>query len=395
MTSTQTATRSAAPAQVATSTQVAPTENKVARPEDKKRLYVRWDFTDDMLKAFFAKYGSIAEAKVAGGRGAPRNFGFVTFESEDAAAKALNDMNNKAINTQHTLAIQYSAPAANRRERAPRAPREQKQQSTNQGQTNTNSTGRRTRAPRDNSNQRDGQQTQQRDGQQRDGQRQPRQRNNRRQGGQAQGQGQQQDGQQQRAPRQLDPNYGKVVKLIPDPIATPIPANAQLTTIVASERQFRKGRADGRTIQQLSLTADPSKGPFHCDFKLGAFDLKLLSVSVRTGNGGIRVSCRIEQVSTGKSQIAVLQRKSDGKFTHRFFSPRRAPVATEQKEQPFDAFFVAIDQLSVDPATGLWKNLLLSLNSLTITPRAQVAATATTAAPAPAAASTSSVAPRT
>jgi RNA recognition motif-containing protein len=321
---------------------------------DKKRIYVKWDFSDDVLKSFFTKFGSVVEARVAGGKNAPRSFGFVSFESEDAASKAIAAMNAANVTVQHQLSVQ-AASAEKTRTRRERAPRSEQKQGGQQRQSKG-----------------DGQRQSKGDGQ------------GRRQGGQGQGRRQQNNnkdnqGGQQRQQRQADPDWGKVVRLNPDPIATAISTTAKLVTVTCGARQFRRGRTDGKAIQQLSLTADPSKGPFHCDFKLGAFDLKLLSVTVRTREkGDVRVACRVQQVSSGKSGLVVLNRRADGTTTHRFFSPRRGPVAEEEKSKPFDAFFVGVDSIVLDPATGLWKNLLLSLSTLVITPRSATAAATTT-----------------
>ena len=73
------------------------------RPERKtgamaKKLFVgslSWDTTDDGLHEAFAQFGEISEAKVICDRdsGRSRGFGFVTFEDDEAADKAMSAMN--------------------------------------------------------------------------------------------------------------------------------------------------------------------------------------------------------------------------------------------------------------------------------------------------------------
>lgn len=65
------------------------------------RLFVgnlAWKTTDDSLRAAFEEY-DVVEAKVIVDRfsGRSRGFGFITFASEDAAAAAKNNMQNKEI----------------------------------------------------------------------------------------------------------------------------------------------------------------------------------------------------------------------------------------------------------------------------------------------------------
>ena len=63
-----------------------------------KKLFVgslSWDTNDDGLHEAFAQFGEISEAKVICDRdsGRSRGFGFVTFEDDEAADKAIAAMN--------------------------------------------------------------------------------------------------------------------------------------------------------------------------------------------------------------------------------------------------------------------------------------------------------------
>jgi RNA recognition motif-containing protein len=63
-----------------------------------KKLFVgslSWDTTDQGLHEAFAQFGEITEAKVITDRdsGRSRGFGFVTFTDDEAADKAIAEMN--------------------------------------------------------------------------------------------------------------------------------------------------------------------------------------------------------------------------------------------------------------------------------------------------------------
>ncbi len=63
-----------------------------------KKLFVgslSWDTTDDGLQEAFAQFGEISEARVICDRdsGRSRGFGFVTFNDDEAADKAIAAMN--------------------------------------------------------------------------------------------------------------------------------------------------------------------------------------------------------------------------------------------------------------------------------------------------------------
>lgn len=67
-----------------------------------KKLFVgglAWATTDDSLKAAFASFGNIVEAKVILERETKRSrgFGFVSFDDEESAAAALEAMNGKEL----------------------------------------------------------------------------------------------------------------------------------------------------------------------------------------------------------------------------------------------------------------------------------------------------------
>ncbi len=84
-----------------------------------KKLFVgglNWKTTDDGLRAAFAPFGDVTEAKVIMDRetGRSRGFGFVTFSDDAAAGKAINEMNGKELEGR---AIQVNEA----QERAPRA----------------------------------------------------------------------------------------------------------------------------------------------------------------------------------------------------------------------------------------------------------------------------------
>jgi len=190
-----------------------------------------------------------------------------------------------------------------------------------------------------------------------------------------------------------DPNYGKQVQLSPDPVSTPVAKDAPLTELVAGPRVYRRGTqpTDAKAVVSLVLQADPSKGPFHCDVKLSGFELKLLSVRVVSRAGDTRVMCRVTQPATTRSREVYFRNRVGSPQTHKFLELRKQ----EEKDAtgPLDLFYVAIDSITLDVATGLWSKLVLSLVSLTV-PRASVGVgrgrppvTAASNASAPAAAS--------
>lgn len=69
---------------------------------DKKKLYVGnlpWSMNNDSLKEMFSVAGEVVEAIVITDRmsGRSKGFGFVTFATEEAAQKAITEMNEKDI----------------------------------------------------------------------------------------------------------------------------------------------------------------------------------------------------------------------------------------------------------------------------------------------------------
>jgi RNA recognition motif-containing protein len=67
-----------------------------------KKLFVgslSWDTTDDGLHAAFSPFGEISEAVVINDRytGRSRGFGFVTFEDDEAADKAIEALNGTEL----------------------------------------------------------------------------------------------------------------------------------------------------------------------------------------------------------------------------------------------------------------------------------------------------------
>jgi RNA recognition motif-containing protein len=67
-----------------------------------KKLFVgslSWDTNDNGLRDAFLPFGEVSEAKVITDRGSGRSrgFGFVTFEDEEAADKAISALNNTEL----------------------------------------------------------------------------------------------------------------------------------------------------------------------------------------------------------------------------------------------------------------------------------------------------------
>mmetsp|Transcript_4769 Transcript_4769/g.9707 ORF Transcript_4769/g.9707 Transcript_4769/m.9707 type:complete len:97 (+) Transcript_4769:2-292(+) len=69
---------------------------------DTKKLFIGgipWAFDSEDLKEAFSEFGTVAEANIVYDRetGRSRGFGFVTFEEEDAAKKACDEMNEAEV----------------------------------------------------------------------------------------------------------------------------------------------------------------------------------------------------------------------------------------------------------------------------------------------------------
>jgi RNA recognition motif-containing protein len=65
-------------------------------------LYIgnlNYDTTEDTLREVFAKYGEVESVRVITDRytGRSRGFGFVEMASEEAAAKAISELNGKPV----------------------------------------------------------------------------------------------------------------------------------------------------------------------------------------------------------------------------------------------------------------------------------------------------------
>ena len=76
--------------------------NVKAENEMAKKLFIgglSWNTTDEGLKKTFSQYGLINDAKIICDRetGRSRGFGFVTFDGEDDAAKAITGLDGKEL----------------------------------------------------------------------------------------------------------------------------------------------------------------------------------------------------------------------------------------------------------------------------------------------------------
>lgn len=58
-----------------------------------------WDTTDDSLRNFFAQVGTVASARVITDRqtGRSRGFGFVEYESDEEAKRAMEELTGKEL----------------------------------------------------------------------------------------------------------------------------------------------------------------------------------------------------------------------------------------------------------------------------------------------------------
>jgi len=74
---------------------------------------------DTALKDLFASYGEVSEAKVVNDKysGRSRGFGFVTFENEEDAKKAIAEMDGKEIQGR-ALKVNEARPMEDRRDSA-------------------------------------------------------------------------------------------------------------------------------------------------------------------------------------------------------------------------------------------------------------------------------------
>lgn len=69
---------------------------------NKKKLFIGnlpWSIDNDQLNEIFSKFGTIVEAVVITERhsGRSKGFGFVEYETEEAAQKAIDELNEKEV----------------------------------------------------------------------------------------------------------------------------------------------------------------------------------------------------------------------------------------------------------------------------------------------------------
>jgi len=143
-----------------------------------------------------------------------------------------------------------------------------------------------------------------------------------------------------------------------------MPATAELTELVAGYRQFKSNSrppTEGRIVATLVLNVDPTKGPFTCDFALGEYRLKLLSVKVQSRVGDTRMSCRVSHPDSDKTQD-VYFRVFGNEKRHKFLE------LPSKSENPNESFFVTIDKVLLDIHSGLWKKIELSLYQVKFPP---------------------------
>lgn len=85
---------------------------------DNKKLFVAnipWSVNNEGLKDMFSKFGEILEAEVISDRtsGRSKGFGFVTFQNEEDAKKAIEEMNGKEIEGRK-IVVNVARPRENR-----------------------------------------------------------------------------------------------------------------------------------------------------------------------------------------------------------------------------------------------------------------------------------------
>ncbi len=74
--------------------------------------------TNESLKEMFSQYGEVTEATVVSDRntGRSRGFGFVTLSDDEAAAKAISEMNGKEVEGR-ALSVSEARPPSDRGDR--------------------------------------------------------------------------------------------------------------------------------------------------------------------------------------------------------------------------------------------------------------------------------------
>ncbi len=95
-----------------------------------KKLFVgglAWATTDDSLKAAFAPFGNVVEAKVICDRqtGRSRGFGFVTYDNEESANAAREAMHEQTLDGR-TIRIDTADDSSPRPGNRPRRPQQQR-----------------------------------------------------------------------------------------------------------------------------------------------------------------------------------------------------------------------------------------------------------------------------
>jgi len=129
----------------------------------------------------------------------------------------------------------------------------------------------------------------------------------------------------------------------------------------------------------LVLNIEPNKGPFNCEFKLGPFELQLISVRVAVAPNDLRIYARISHPARNRVGD-VLMHWTEGRVASFPFELRLPLPANLKPDEPLpplvEVFFVAIDQISIDQHSGLWKKLVLSLVNVKLPPPVYAAASA-------------------
>ncbi len=80
-----------------------------------KKLFIgniEWSATDEELKDFFSQYGAVEEAVIINDKfsGRSRGFGFVTFEKDEEADKAMAELNGQDFKGRNIVVNEARAP---------------------------------------------------------------------------------------------------------------------------------------------------------------------------------------------------------------------------------------------------------------------------------------------
>eukprot|EP00823_Brevimastigomonas_motovehiculus_P005803 TRINITY_DN439_c0_g2_i1.p1 TRINITY_DN439_c0_g2~~TRINITY_DN439_c0_g2_i1.p1 ORF type:complete len:346 (-),score=89.92 TRINITY_DN439_c0_g2_i1:1778-2815(-) len=297
----------------------------------KNRLYMRWEFTDENLKKMLGTYGKINDCRVVRGR----CFGFCTFDTEAEAEKALKAVNGQNLSSPMTVEVattertnrrnnrrrnQSSDIATSNAEEETNAEEKKERRTTRRPPRRTNNTNTNNS---DNTNNTDEKQTH-------------RMRRNRR---------------VYKPTTDKDSTYGTLVKLTPDPLQTELPTEAKLIEFRAAP-SFRNATKVTQ-VARLVLTAGFKNKAFSSDFKLGPFSFKLLSIKVTTRDR-TRVSCRIAFPAAEQLGDTFMSAVDKDVRTRNF-------ILKKGSSNDGLAYFLCVDNINVDPVTGLWKELVLTL----------------------------------